>query len=162
MDDDRWLTPEQGAAWMNYLRAVRSIDRAVSAQLTEAADLSHLEYEILHRLSVAHRGRLRMGVLAENRNLSNSRLNYQITALVKRGLVARETDPEDGRGLYTVITREGLLLQARIAPGHVDAVKKIMIDPVGAEDFVTLSRILGAIHDNLASADAAPSADGRS
>jgi DNA-binding MarR family transcriptional regulator len=53
-------------------------------------------------------------------------LSHLITRLQKRGYVRREPDPDDGRYTNAVLTDAGHVVAA--APGHVAAVRELVID----------------------------------
>ena len=64
-------------------------------------------------------GWLRLNELNDNVLLSQSSLSRLVERLEKRGLVARMTAPQDGRGVLLKLTDEGRELQKEIGREHV-------------------------------------------
>lgn len=142
--DSIWLTPEQQQVWRAYLGATARISRYLDADLRRFG-LSLAEYEILANISEAKDRRLRMSELADAVQQSRSRLTHTVSRLEKAGRVRRTTCAADGRGVWAEITEEGYELLAHIAPEHVAAVRRILIDPVAPEDLEALHRVMKAV-----------------
>jgi len=124
----RWLDDEQQLAWRAFLDAVQVLQRGLEAQLQDEADMPHGYYELLVRLSEAPDRRLRMSALAEAAVSSRSRLSHAVAQLEQRGWVRRVACPEDKRGQLAVLTDEGFAALAAAAPGHVEAVRRLLVD----------------------------------
>jgi DNA-binding MarR family transcriptional regulator len=73
---------------------------------------------------------LRMSGLASVTNASPSKLSHAARHLEKRGFLVREPDPDDGRCIRAVLTASGRQVVERSAPGHVTAVRELLIDPL--------------------------------
>ena len=116
-------------------------------QLTADHDLVHGDYEILVRLSEADGRRLRMSDLADATLSSRSRLSHAVARLEGLGWVARESCPDDRRGAYAVLSDDGHAALARMAPGHVEAVRAALVDRLSPDDFSTLGRICSQLLD---------------
>jgi DNA-binding MarR family transcriptional regulator len=59
---------------------------------------------------------------------SPSRLSHVARRLEQRGLLRRETDPQDGRGTHAILTDAGLAKVRHAAPGHVATARALVID----------------------------------
>jgi len=59
---------------------------------------------------------------------SRSRLSHQISRLEARGLVRRDECEGDKRGTFAVLTRDGMATIERVAPDHVENVRRHFID----------------------------------
>jgi DNA-binding MarR family transcriptional regulator len=74
-----------------------------------------------------------------------------ITRLQNRGYVRREPDPDDGRYTNAVLTDAGYDLVVAAAPGHVAAVRELVIDALDDTALKTLhdsaERIITRIDD---------------
>jgi len=116
------------AAWLAFLEVSHRLDRVIEQQLRRDAGLSHAQYEILSRLESAPGGRLRMSELADVIIVSRSGLTYQVGQLERAGLVRREKDATDERGVLAVLTAGGRAALLRAAPGHVRVVRHYLID----------------------------------
>ena len=123
----RWLSDEEQQAWRATINLsqllVRQLDRDLNAY-----GLSGNDYEILVQLSEAPENRLRMTDLADATSQSRSRLSHQISRMEARGLVRRDDCEGDKRGTFAVLTREGVATIERVAPHHVEHVRRHFVD----------------------------------
>ncbi len=126
----RWLDTEERAAWLSLLSVLIKLPAALEAQLQRDSGLSHFEYNVLAGLSEAPEGSLRMSVLAAHADGSLPRLSQVIARLERRGLVRRTPDPDDGRYTLAVLTDAGRDAVVAAAPGHVEAVRNLIFDPL--------------------------------
>lgn len=124
----RWLDDEQQQTWRTFLAAVQVLQRGLEDQLQDDAGMPHAYYELLVRLSEAPDRRLRMSALADAALSSRSRLSHAVAQLEARGWVRREPCPQDRRGQLAVLTDEGFAALAAAAPGHVEAVRRLLVD----------------------------------
>jgi DNA-binding MarR family transcriptional regulator len=126
----RWLDEEQQRAWRAWLSVSELVPRVLDAQLQRDAGLSHAAYVVLAMLSEAPGRARRMSDLARRANQSQSRLSHTVGRLEERGWVRRERATEDGRGNLAVLTDAGWDVVRQVAPGHVEAVRSAMFDPL--------------------------------
>jgi len=124
----KWLTPAQLEAWQALTLMLARLPTALEAQLQRDSQLSYIEYYALAALSEQPDRTMRMSELAVLTNAELSRLSHLITRLDKRGYVRREPDPDDGRYTNAVLTDAGYDLVVAAAPGHVAAVRELVID----------------------------------
>jgi len=148
-DEPRWLSAEEMRAWQAFLAAAALLDRRLDQQLKEEAGLSHPQYEILVRLAAAPGGELRMTDLAGTLYASKSGLTYQITQLEKAGLVRRSAAAADVRGVVAVLTDAGRQRLAEAAPGHVAAVRALLIDVLTEQQLAAVADGLGEVARRL-------------
>ncbi|WP_149203993.1 MarR family winged helix-turn-helix transcriptional regulator [Actinotalea subterranea] len=144
-EDVRWLTESQQRSWRAYLNGSARLTEALTRQLDQEAQLSLSEYEILVRLSETPGRILRMSELASSLVHSRSRLTHTINRLQARGLVSRQANPEDGRGVDCVMTDEGFALLRDAAPGHVRAVRANLVDVLTDTELEVLGRAMDRI-----------------
>jgi DNA-binding MarR family transcriptional regulator len=124
----KWLTPAQLEAWQALTLMLARLPTALEAQLQRDFQLSYIEYYALAGLSEQPDRTLRMSELAVLTNAELSRLSHLVTRLQRRGYVRREPDPDDGRYTNAVLTDAGYDLVVAAAPGHVAAVRELVID----------------------------------
>jgi len=141
----RWLSAEEQRAWRAYLTACQSLFASIEAQLIRDSGLPHGYYEILVRLSEAPGRALRMTELARASTYSKSRLSHAVARLEERGLVLRRECPTDRRGQIAQLTDEGFAVLAAAAPGHVEQVRRMLIDALTPEQLRELATISAAI-----------------
>ena len=149
MAEPRWLSAEEMRAWQAFLAAGALLDRRLDQQLRQEAGLSHAQYEILVRLAAAPGGALRMTDLAGVLYTTKSGLTYQITQLEKAGLVRRSASPADVRGVVAALTDAGRQRLAQAAPGHVAAVRGLLIDVLTPEQLSAVADGLGEVAHRL-------------
>src|SRR5258707_5925484 len=137
----RWLTEEEQRAWRLFLQACQSVFAATDAQLARDSGLPHGYYEILVHLSEAPNRALRMTQLAEASTSSKSRLSHAVARLEERGWVQRMDCPTDRRGKIAQLTDEGFAALAAAAPGHVEQVRRSLIDQLTPEQIEHLREI---------------------
>jgi DNA-binding MarR family transcriptional regulator len=128
VSETRWLDDDQQRAWRRLVAVVTLLPAALDGQLQEDASLTHFAYFTLAMLSEAPGRALRMSELAARSSASPSRLSHTVARLEKRGWVRRSRASEDGRGQVAQMTEEGYAALSAIAPGHLDAVRKYVID----------------------------------
>jgi DNA-binding MarR family transcriptional regulator len=147
MGDDavRWLDDDEQGVWRAYLDVMRLLMDRLQKQVSEDSGLSLGEYEVLVQLSEAPDRQLRMSELAARIVHSRSRLTHTVGRMEKRGLVRREPCEEDGRGVLCTLTGPGFDVLVRAAPGHVEAVRQAIFDPLAPADV----RALGVAMDKV-------------
>jgi DNA-binding MarR family transcriptional regulator len=148
----RWLTAEEQLAWRTFLDACQVAFSAIDGQLLRDSDIPHAYYEILVRLSETPARALRMTQLAEASTSSKSRLSHAVARLEERGWVKRTNCATDRRGQIAHLTDEGFAALAAAAPGHVEQVRRSLIDRLTPEQVEQLREISAAI---IAGADPA-------
>ncbi|HET6316078.1 MAG TPA: MarR family transcriptional regulator [Chloroflexota bacterium] len=122
---------------------------AVEQHLRAAGDLSYVQFQLLARLSGSPTGTQRMTDLADGVVYSRSGLTYQAGLLEKAGLVRRSPDTDDERGVSVAITDAGRALLARVLPGHIELVRRLLFDPLAGEDVDTLTHLLTPVRDHI-------------
>lgn len=152
----RWLTADEQRTWRLFLTACQSLFASIDAQLLHESGLPHGYYEILVHLSEAPERALRMTQLAMASTFSKSRLSHAVSRLEARGWVVREDCPTDRRGQIARLTDEGYAVLEDAAPGHVEQVRRSLIDALTPEQVNQLGEISAAIA--IAAASTCPSA----
>ena len=141
----RWLTADEQRVWRLFLTACQSLFSAIEAQLLHESGLPHGYYEILVHLSEAPGRALRMTQLAKASTYSKSRLSHAVSRLEEKGWVVREDCETDRRGQIARLTDEGFAVLETAAPGHVEQVRRSLIDALTPEQVAQLGKISAAI-----------------
>ncbi len=128
----RWLTTDEMDSWLALASVLIKLPNALDAQLQRDAGISHFEYMVLAMLSEAPERTLRMSDLAVFANGSLSRLSHVVSRLEKLNWVRRAPDPGDGRYTLAILTNDGWEKVLETAPGHVEAVRSYVFDPLTA------------------------------
>ena len=157
----RWLTPEEEQMWRGWITATRKLYGQLGHEMQANNGISMGDYEILLRLSEGPDKRLRMSELADQTLASRSRLSHQVDRMAKSGLVRREANPEDGRGLFAVLTEEGQAKLDEAAPSYVDGVRRTVYDVLTKRELATVGTIARKVLANLDAEKAAAKENGR-
>lgn len=108
-----------------------------------------LEFSLIALLkALAHRGALRLTDLAGVLDLDASTVSRHVRTLEDRGLVARTTDPDDGRATRIALTGEG---RERLEAGasRRRALIAELLEDWTPEDRETLRRLLTRLADDV-------------
>jgi DNA-binding MarR family transcriptional regulator len=145
------------AGWRAFIESSQRLLVQLEDDLRATSELSLADYHVLVLLSEADRQRLRMGELASRLVFSASRLTYQISSMERRGLVIRESCPEDRRGSQAVLTATGLLALQHAAPAHLESVRRHFMDDLDDAEVACLTRVFTRLGAHLrGGADAEP------
>jgi DNA-binding MarR family transcriptional regulator len=136
----RWLTPAEDRAWRGWRRMRLLLDLRFGRDLADEG-LSEPDYEVLSTLTERPGAAWRANELAAHLLWSSSRLAHHVGRMEKRGLVARSSCSDDGRGATVSITADGRAVLERAAPGHVESVRRNFIDLLTPEEVETLTAI---------------------
>lgn len=137
----RWLSADELAGWMPFGGLLLKLPAALDAQMQRDAGLSHFEYLVLAGLSEAPGRTLRMSTLAQLASGSLSRLSHVVRRLEARGWVRRETSRSGGRHTDAVLTDAGWDKVVASAPGHVNAVRTLVLDVLAGDDLDRLGAV---------------------
>ena len=140
-----WLTLDQQQAWRAHLHATQRLFAALDRQLLRDAGFPRSDYEILVRLSEAPGWRLRMSELAAAMYFSPSRLSHAVARLERVGNVRREVVAGEGRRIDAVLTEQGHATLVAAAPGHVAAVRTLLVERLTPEQLEELHEISRAL-----------------
>ncbi len=128
MDQVRWLDEREERAW----RALQVMQMQLTAQLARelaaTSGLSYPDYVVLVALTDRPDGRMRIFELGRQLGWEKSRVSHHIARMADRGLVTKERCGDDRRGAFVVVTEPGRKAIEAAAPGHVGAVRRLVID----------------------------------
>jgi len=140
-----WLSDEQQAAWRPFVALLLRLPALLDAELQKDAGITQFDYLVLSGLSEAPDHTLRMSELAATASSSMSRLSHVVSRLEAKGWVRREPCPGDGRFINAVLTEEGWGKVKTTAPGHVAAVRELLVDTLTSEEFAQLGALSAKI-----------------
>jgi DNA-binding MarR family transcriptional regulator len=133
--------------WRSYLRTHGEMVRRLERDLMDAAAMPLGWYDVLLQLAEAPEHRLRMADLAERVLLSRSGLTRLVDRLAAEGLVTRAPFPGDGRGLYTVLTDDGLARLRAAAPVHLAGIRRYWLSKFTDDELTELGNLFGRLED---------------
>ena len=137
------LSEQQMLAWRRFLRAHALVTRRLESDLLAEQRLPLASYDVLVQLVEAPERRLRMSELAERVLLSRSGLTRLVDRLEREGLVRREACDSDARGLFTVLTEEGLARLREASPVHLRGVADHAVGRLDEDEAAALAGLLG-------------------
>jgi DNA-binding MarR family transcriptional regulator len=147
--DTQWLDADERAAWLRLAAVVELLPGALDTQLRRDSGLTHFEYFVLAMLSEAPERTLRMTALAHRTNGTLPRLSHVVARLEDRGLVERFPCPQDRRATNARLTSTGWDTVVEAAPGHVHAVRHLVLDPLSRTQLDQLAEIGEALLTRL-------------
>jgi DNA-binding MarR family transcriptional regulator len=147
--EPRWLDAQERAAWLRLIAVVELLPSALDAQLRRDSQLTHFDYYVLAMLSESPERTLRMTALAARTNATLPRLSHVVRRLEDRGLVERFPCPQDGRATNARLTPAGWDAVVAAAPGHVEAVRRHVLDPLSKQQVTQLREICDALLPTL-------------
>jgi len=143
------LNDTQQACWRAFIESSWALHNRLEDELRAATGLSMSDYHVMVALSEAPGHRIRMGELAGRLVFSPSRVTYQISSMVKRGLVRKQSCADDGRGQEAVLTDAGLAALVAAAPLHLATVRESFIDDLDDAELAVLTRVFGRLGPRL-------------
>ncbi|HEY5855470.1 MAG TPA: MarR family transcriptional regulator [Aldersonia sp.] len=149
MTEPHWLDADEIAAWTRLVAVVELLPGVLDGQLQRDAGVSHFEYFVLAMLSEAPERTLRMTELAATTNATPPRLSHVVARLERRGLVARTPCPQDRRATNAALTDDGWDLLVAAAPGHVETVRRYVVDALRPRQVSQLREICTAVLSRL-------------
>ena len=126
----RWLTEDERRVWLAFIATMIRLPRALDRQLERDANLTHFEYQVLVMLADEPTRQLRMTALADRTEGALPRLSQVVRRMEKEGLVRRLPDLSDRRCTIVELSERGWKKLVASAPGHVDAVRRLVFDPL--------------------------------
>ena len=152
-DDVRWLSATQQRQWRAFRDGTALLFDVLGRELDAGSGLSLGEYEVLVRLSEAPGRTLRMSELADDLAHSRSRLTHTVARMERDGIVRREPARDDARGVNCVLTERGWQVLVDAAPGHVESVRRHLVDVLDDEQLATLGTAMQVVIDRIRGAD---------
>jgi DNA-binding MarR family transcriptional regulator len=151
-----WLDAQEQAAWRAYMDMRDELSLRLERDLQSRSGLSVPDYQVLVHLSESDRDRARPVDLCADLRWEQSRLSHQLTRMEKRGLVERLACEEDGRGSIVALTSEGRAAIEAAAPGHVRALRALLVDAIGRDGMLQLGALARQVLDALPDAEVRP------
>ena len=111
-------------AWGGFLGTYAAINCLIEEYLQSHSHITHVEFEVLLRLSWNENHRMRIQDLAAQSILTRSGISRVVERLEKAGLVSREEAPEDRRGAYAVLTESGAERFRVASQKHIELVRE--------------------------------------
>src|SRR6478735_12724411 len=143
--EPRWLTPEEQQAWIGVTAVMWLLPGPLDAQLQRDSCLNLFDYFVLSSLSMAEGRQRRMSDLALQSNASPSRVSNVVARLEAQGWVTRHPHEHDRRSTVATLTEAGWEKVVEAAPGHVTAVRRVLIDGLTPTQLAALREVGGKV-----------------
>lgn len=114
------------SAWRALSARHAAVCSALERELGERHGLGVSDFEVLERLAESVDHQFRAQELADAVHLSQSALSRLVDRLCKSALVERCACDNDRRGIYVVLTPQGLRRQAEAALTHRDILGRLL------------------------------------
>jgi DNA-binding MarR family transcriptional regulator len=137
------------AVWRGFLRSHAHLVRQLEQDLQVHRKIALASYDVLVQLAEAPNHRLRMSELANAVLLSRSGLTRLVDRLQREGLVERQPDPGDARGLFTVMTDKGRNALRDAAVVHLAGVATLFVDRLSEDELHELQRLMAKVDPSL-------------
>jgi DNA-binding MarR family transcriptional regulator len=137
----RWLDDREQGAWRAYLAMTRLVRERLERQAQQDSGMPHTYYLILAMLSEAPERCMRMSELAAIAGTSQSQLSHAASRLEESGWIERRRSRTDRRGYLAHLTDKGFEVLQAAAPGHVEAVRSTLFDPLSDKQVNQLADI---------------------
>ncbi|WP_416394630.1 MULTISPECIES: MarR family winged helix-turn-helix transcriptional regulator [unclassified Curtobacterium] len=115
------------AAWEALFRAQVTVMRALNADFP-GGEISFNEYDVCFNLSTQPGRRCRMRELTSHLLLTQPSVSRLVDRLTARGIVEKQPDPADARGVIVALTPNGFDVYRAVAVQHAQTI----VDQVGA------------------------------
>ncbi|MCO8270530.1 MarR family transcriptional regulator [Actinoplanes sp. TRM 88003] len=130
------------AAWAALLRVHAALVPHMDKELQAACGLPLTWYDVLLELNSAPGRRLSMTELGDVAVVSRTRASRVVDQLVAAGLVIRETNPDDKRSAYAVITDAGRKRLRAAAPTYLAAIERLFTSRMTKTEAATVAAAL--------------------
>jgi DNA-binding MarR family transcriptional regulator len=136
-----WLSPDEQQAWIGVTAVMWLLPGPLDAQLQRDSCLHLFDYFVLSSLSMAEGRQRRMSDLALQSNASPSRLSNVVARLEAQGWVERHPHEHDRRSTVATLTDAGWDKVVAAAPGHVAAVRRLLVDRLSPAQLAALREV---------------------
>lgn len=131
----------ESEAWLRLVTMLELVPPSLDAQLQRDANLTHFEFMVLSLLRFAPQNLMQAKDLAASTNATLPRLSHVVSRLTERGLVERLPCPGDKRATNVHLTDEGRRAVIRATSGHIDHVRRLVIDRLSRDELSVLASI---------------------
>lgn len=134
-----------GEAWSQLALIVATVDGALGKWLAETHGIGLPEYRAALHLSRAPGRELRITELAQRIGLNQSSVTRLVGRMEAKGLAYRDVCPDDGRGVFAVITERGLGLAREVREPYEARLRELLAERHPQLDLAGIERSLAVI-----------------
>jgi DNA-binding MarR family transcriptional regulator len=137
-----WPDQASGMAVVTSIMRLQQIFLARADAVLRPLGLTFARYEVLMLLSFSRKGALPLGKVGERLQVNAASVTNAVDRLESDGLVARRSNPDDGRGTLASLTAAG----RQRASAATAAMNKEVFTDIGASAS-TVTRLFGLLAD---------------
>lgn len=126
------------AAWEALFRAQVTVMRNLNADFP-TADMSFNEYDVCYNLSKQPGRRIRMRDLTGHLLLTQPSISRLVDRLAARGIVEKQPDPSDARGVIVALTAAGFDRYRSVAVRHARTIAEQVGAGLTDDELLTLT-----------------------
>ncbi|HLU75723.1 MAG TPA: MarR family transcriptional regulator [Nonomuraea sp.] len=115
-----------GSQWSQVAAFTSAIDAALGKWLTDTHRIGLTEYRALALLAQASDKELRVNDLAQRIGLNQSSATRLVSRLETKGVAVRDVCPDDGRGVYAVLTEQGEALVREVRESYEERIGELL------------------------------------
>lgn len=116
------------ASWAQVAAIVAAVDATLDKWLADNYNIGLTEYRAVLHLSRASDRELRITELAKRVGLAQTSVTRLVGRLEDKGLAFRDTCPDDGRGVFAVLTDAGLDAVTEIREPYETKIRELLSD----------------------------------
>lgn len=116
------------SAWAQVAVFASAVDASLGKWLLDTYRIGLTEYRALAHLARAPDKELRVNDLAQKVDLNQSSVTRLVSRLEAKSLTRRDVCPDDGRGVYAVITEQGEKLVREVRSPYEERVRELLAD----------------------------------
>lgn len=132
-------------AWTGFHAAHHRLIRSLEQELIGHHSIGLSGYKLLARLVDAEDGHARMSELADDAQLSPSRVSRLVDQLVARGYLERTRCPSDSRVVWAALTDAGREFLGDVHATYVETVEREFFARLPERDVKALARALARL-----------------
>lgn len=144
---DSASTGSFSSAWSQVAVFASAVDASLGKWLLDAYRVGLTEYRALTHLAQAPDKELRVNDLAQRVGLNQSSVTRLVSRLEAKNLTRRDICPDDGRGVYAVITEQGEDLIREVRGPYEERVRELLGDLAAHYPQLDASRLSRALSD---------------
>lgn len=142
------MASDLSAAWAQVAAVVATVEASAGKWLVDTYGIGLTEYRAALHLSRAADTELRINDLAQKVGLNQSSVTRLVGRLESKQLAFRDTCPDDGRGVYAVLTEHGLDVVTKVRAAYETKLAELLHSVVTQDphlDLGDLGRAFGIV-----------------
>jgi DNA-binding MarR family transcriptional regulator len=143
------MSDAEARAWYAYMKVHLRLRWEMNRQLRTDSGLSLADYDILVALISDEAGVLSVSNLATRLGWERSRASHHARRMAERGLVDLRPGAADRRSTDVALTVAGRATLAAASPGHVDLIRRAVLDALDGERLDGFAESLERVYETL-------------